>query len=74
MKRKAELYAASLRNKALLLRTDLLVSATVRRSIANDLDALAGIAETNPEAFAHMGEAAKLSLLGQNCHISKTDT
>jgi hypothetical protein len=47
-------YARVLRIKAQLLRTDLLVSKQVRQQIAQDLEALAVIAETTPGVFSKL--------------------
>ena len=44
-------YAEALRERAQLMRTDLLLTKKARGLIADDLEALAQIAETTPESF-----------------------
>jgi hypothetical protein len=44
-------YAVALRERAQLLRTDLLLTKRARQLIADDLDALAQIAELHPQCF-----------------------
>lgn len=58
-------YAVELRSRAQLLRTPLLISRDVRERVAADLDALAAIAEGNPEAFAALGAKASAKAKGK---------
>lgn len=44
-------YAEALRERAMLLRSSLLLSGEVRQKIAHDLDALSRIAELHPDCF-----------------------
>jgi hypothetical protein len=44
-------YAVALRERAQLLRTDLLLTKRARQLIADDLEALAQIAEKSPQCF-----------------------
>ncbi len=48
-------YSQSLKERAMLLRSSLLLSGELRLKIARDLDALSQIAESHPEVFSKLG-------------------